>query len=155
MDKNGKVLVNWAKPQEIGPNGWFLNYRFHQPELKGILRKGLSRFPSVKTLLHHEVCSLIEYEDDVDVEYKDLKTGKLDNIRAGFVIGCDGPNSFTRNRIGRGFEDLGFHEPWLVVDFILKNTCQIWVPRACITATPIDPQHTYSLPGNAGAGNFV
>ena len=22
VDKNGKVLVNWARPQEVGPNGW-------------------------------------------------------------------------------------------------------------------------------------
>ena len=154
VDKNGKVLVNWARPQEVGPNGWFLNYRFHQPELEKILRKGLSRFPSVKTLLHREVCSITEYENGVDVEYKNLKTGKLNNIRAGFVIGCDGANSFTRNRIGRGFEDLGFHEPWLVVDVILKKHMPDLGPQSVHHCNPNRSATYVFLAGNRRRWEF-
>jgi len=121
VDEDGKVLVNWDRPKTISPNGWYINYRFYQPELEEILRKALLRFPSVQTLLHREVSHIAEYTDSVNVEFKDLKTGKLEKIRSTFVIGCDGARSFTRDKIGKGFEDLGFNEPWLVVDLVLKN----------------------------------
>jgi hypothetical protein len=33
-------------------------------------------------------------------------------------VGCDGANSFVRERIGSGWHDLGFHFDWLVVDLL-------------------------------------
>jgi len=122
VDAQGMLLVDWVRSQKISPNGWFVNYRFHQPKLEGILRAGLERFPYITTLLQREVCSLIEKPEGVKVEYKNLETGEFDSAQAAFVIGCDGARSFTRDMIGSGFDDLGFHEPWLVVDLILQKS---------------------------------
>ena len=122
VDAEGTLLVNWPRPKEISPNGWYLNYRFHQPELEKILRKGLYRFPCVNTLLHREVYALDEDADGVTVKFKDLSTGEQGKIQTSFVIGCDGARSFTGQYIGSGDMDLGFHEPWLVVDLILEKS---------------------------------
>ena len=40
--------------------------------------------------------------------------------RARYVIGCDGASSTVRALAGIGLDDLGFDEPWLVVD-VLAN----------------------------------
>ena len=39
-------------------------------------------------------------------------------LRARFAVGCDGANSFVRERIGSGWHDLGFQFDWLVVDVL-------------------------------------
>ena len=44
---DGRLLLDWPRPQERGPQAWHASYRFHQPELERVLRDGLSRFPSV------------------------------------------------------------------------------------------------------------
>ena len=55
------------------------------------------------------------------VRYEDLSNGKLSEVRAGYVIGCDGARSLVRRFIGSGMDDLGFHERWLVIDVLLKR----------------------------------
>ena len=146
VDEDGEVLVKRDRPKVISPNGRYINYRFHQPELEAILREGLLRFPSVQTLLHREVLDLIEDIDGVCVEFKDLKTGKKGKIRSNFVIGCDGARSFTREKIGKGFEDLGFNEPWLVVDLVLKNPRPDLGPKSVHHCAP-DRSATYDFLG--------
>ena len=37
------------------------------------------------------------------------------------VVACDGARSFVRRKIGDTREDLGFDEPWLVVDVLLRR----------------------------------
>ena len=44
--------------------------------------------------------------------------GDTSELRARFAVGCDGANSFVRERIGSGWHDLGFHFDWLVVDVL-------------------------------------
>ena len=121
VDGDGSLLVNWSRAQKVSPNGWYINNRFHQPSLDNILRRGLERFPSVSVLAEHDVSALDEGEDAVTVHYKNLSTGTDSQVSAAFVVGCDGAHSLTRDAIDSAFEDLGFHEPWLVVDLVLQK----------------------------------
>ena len=102
VDGRGRVMLDWSRRMEEGPQGWHESYRFHQPTLEGVLRAGLERFPGVRVRLGHEVA---------DPEALDAR----------YVVGCDGARSGVRAAIGGGSADLGFHERWLVIDLVLKR----------------------------------
>ena len=121
VDETGRLLLDWSRPIEIGPQGWNASYRFHQPELERVLRDGLERFPSISVKLRTEVFALEQDADEVTVRYEDLASGSLHRCRARYVVGCDGARSLVRRMIGAPMEDLGFHERWLVVDAILTR----------------------------------
>ena len=95
VDGAGQVLVNWDRPMERTENGWFVNYRFFQPELEATLLDGLDRFATVDTVWGAEVTGLSPGADAVGVTY-DGSDGPQE-IEAQYVVGCDGGRSFTRN----------------------------------------------------------
>ncbi|MEQ9527691.1 MAG: FAD-dependent monooxygenase, partial [Parvibaculaceae bacterium] len=80
-------------------------------------------------------------------------------IAARFIVGCDGGNSLVRRLAGIGLDDLGFDEPWLVIDTTLKNGrerlstvgLQHCDPRRPVTSMPMAPgRHRWEfmlLPG--------
>ena len=121
VDDAGRLLLDWPRPQEVGPQTWHASYRFHQPDLERVLRDGLARYPSVSVRLRTEVFALDQEPEAVVVRYEDLATGGLGSCRARYVVGCDGARSLVRRLMGAPMEDLGFHERWLVVDAILKR----------------------------------
>ncbi len=121
VSDTGRLLLDWPRPQELGPQAWHASYRFHQPELERVLREGFWRFPSVSVRFRTEVFAIDRESDAVVVRYEDLATGGLASCRARYVVGCDGARSLVRRLMGAPMEDLGFHERWLVVDAILKR----------------------------------
>jgi len=121
LDAQGKMLLDWSRPQTLTPMGWNLSYRFHQPDLEDVLIGGLARWPHVSLRSRCDVFALDQDETGVRVRYEDLSNGKLGEVRAGYVIGCDGARSLVRRFIGSGMDDLGFHERWLVIDVLLKR----------------------------------
>ena len=40
VDGEGRVMLDWSRRMEEGPQGWHESYRFHQPTLEGVLRAG-------------------------------------------------------------------------------------------------------------------
>lgn len=121
LDADGKMLLDWSRPQTPTPMGWNLSYRFHQPDLEDVLIGGLGRYAGVVVRNRCDVFALDQDQHGVRVRYEDLSNGQLTEIRAGYVIGCDGARSLVRRFIGSGMDDLGFHERWLVIDVLLKR----------------------------------
>ena len=121
LDADGRMLLDWSRPLTLTPMGWNLSYRFHQPDLEEVLIGGLKRWPHVETRNRCDVFALDQDEHGVRVRYEDLSSGQLTEVRAGYVIGCDGARSLVRRFIGSGMDDLGFHERWLVIDVLLKR----------------------------------
>lgn len=121
VDADGKLLLDWPRPQEIGPHGWFPSYRFHQPDLETILRDRLADWDCVKVRTRCDVFLVADHGDEVEVRYEDLDTGRLDEVRCRYVVGCDGARSLVRRFVGSGMDDFGFHERWLVVDVLLTR----------------------------------
>jgi 3-(3-hydroxy-phenyl)propionate hydroxylase len=121
VDDTGRLLLDWSRPREIGPQGWHPSYRFHQPELERVLRAGLARFPRVVSRLGADVFAMAQGPDGATIQYEDLGDGLLHRLRATYVVGCDGARSLARRLIGSAMDDLGFRERWLVVDVILRR----------------------------------
>jgi 3-(3-hydroxy-phenyl)propionate hydroxylase len=86
-----------------------------------VLIAGLARWPHVTLRSRCELFALDQDETGVRVRYEELSNGKLSEVRAGYVIGCDGARSLVRRFIGSAMDDLGFHERWLVIDVLLKR----------------------------------
>ena len=121
VDADGRIILDWSRPQTLTPMGWHLSYRFHQPDLEDVLISGLRRWPQVELRNRCEVFALDQDQDGVRVRYEDLSSGRLAEVRASYVVGCDGARSLVRRFIGSGMDDLGFHERWLVIDALLRR----------------------------------
>ncbi len=87
---------------------------FHQPQLEEALRARLAQRSSVEVRTGAEVAALERQQDAVVL---DLRRGEQHRrVEAGFVIGCDGANSFVRRAIGLVLAGRTFSEDWLVLD---------------------------------------
>ena len=106
VDRNGKLLLDWPRPQEVSAQGWHASYRFHQPDLETVLRDGLARFPEVEVRSRCEDFMLDDRGDHVELRYEDLACGRVHRVRASYVVGCDGARSLVRKTIGSKFVGL-------------------------------------------------
>ena len=84
--------------------GWHEDYVFVQPELDALIRSGLEALPSVEVRLGAEAPPVAELLDLAD-----------------WVVGCDGASSRVRESLGISLDDLGYDEPWLVVDVAVHD----------------------------------
>jgi len=116
VDADGKLLMEWKRGGERGPNGWVSDYMFYQPTLEGHMRKRLADAPGFKQYLMHDVYEIESDADGVTVRAEDVVSNQLVSLRARYVVGCDGARSLVRRLIGMAHEDLGFKQRWLVVN---------------------------------------
>ncbi len=63
VDAAGRLLLDWPRPQEVGPQGWRSNFRFHQPELERLLRDRMAALPNVTVRTR---CDLFLVEEDAE-----------------------------------------------------------------------------------------
>ena len=128
----GQVMIERKPALKIGPHGWANNYLFHHPHLETILRHGAERHAGVE-VFYDEVVSLSQGQDEVL-----LKTGTK-TLRALWAVGCDGARSIVRQGIGSQHEDLGLHQPWLVVDVMMEREVELpaQTVQYCNPARPV------------------
>ena len=141
VDARGELLLDWPRPQIIGPEGWYASYRFHQPYLETALRGRLSTSANARVFLEHEVTGFEVKANAVTLDFQDLRRNAPRQLSARYVVGCDGGRSIIRRLMPSSLEDLGHHEQWLVIDIKLhqprpdlpKATLQWCDPRRPIT----------------------
>ena len=121
VNKKGDVILDWPRPKEITENGWYPSYRFHQPDLERQLRNRLKSFKKVYIQQNTKLLKATNTKNSVQIIYQDIKKNKILNIKAKYLIGCDGANSTVRNQIKTNMSNLGFTQKWAVVDLILKK----------------------------------
>src|SRR4029077_19375519 len=107
-----RYLGSKGLPQRLG---WANDYFFFQPELEAAMIAGLARFPHVRVCRGAELVAIEPGGDRVALRTKD-DDSTLAATTARSVVACDGANSFARKALGISLADLGFEEPWLVVD---------------------------------------
>ena len=113
----GETLIRFGR--DTGPSlcGWPESSMFCQPELEQILDERARSLPNVTVERGVEAVGLRGDADGVTLDAR-RANGVTAELRARFAVGCDGANSFVRERIGSGWHDLGFHFDWLVVDVL-------------------------------------
>lgn len=88
---------------------------FDQPRLEATLRAGLDRFDHVTLRLGAEVVGLDQSPGGVALRVRDVATGQDRDVRARYVLGCDGARSSTRTLAGIDLVGSTYSEPWLAV----------------------------------------
>lgn len=96
------------------PYGYPRRNAFRQPVLEAQLRDALARFPSVETRFG---ASLAGFEQDADGVALTVAAGDATSqVRARYLIGCDGASSPIRKALGFYLEGETLPERWLIVD---------------------------------------
>ena len=121
VDADGRVLIDWSRPQQPGPQGWHASYRFHQPVLEAVLRRRMAEHAGITLCLRHEVFAIDAVAEGVRLRIEDMRSGRLHQAAARYVVGCDGARSLVRRFMGTELDDLESHERWLVLDVLLKR----------------------------------
>jgi 3-(3-hydroxy-phenyl)propionate hydroxylase len=130
------------------PLGYLPNMVFTQPSVERILRARAESHPAVTVELGKEVTRLDQWDASVSVSIRD-EAGREQVVKAKYVIACDGASSTVRRLVGISLDDLGFDEPWLVVDVIVNDAAIGKLPKVCAQyCDPVRP-YTYIIgPGN-------
>lgn len=132
----GDTLLRFES-DEAGLSGWPDANMFAQPELERILDARARALPSVRVQRGSEVVDLATADDEVAIGVA-TGDGAPREIRARWVVGCDGANSFVRGKLGSTVTDLGFFFDWLIVD-VLPNAPTVWRPLNIQVCDPVRP----------------
>ncbi|MEM7034733.1 MAG: bifunctional 3-(3-hydroxy-phenyl)propionate/3-hydroxycinnamic acid hydroxylase [Chloroflexota bacterium] len=119
FNAKGEIFFE-ALVREEKPFGHPEDIYFHQPTLEAGLRDGVTRFDHVDVCLSVEVQQVEQDDAEVRLQVQDIANQTTQTIRAKYVIGCDGARSLIRKQLNLELRDLGFDQPWLVVDVYLK-----------------------------------
>ena len=112
---DGRLIRRMTMLAPPYPQAWTPSMVFTQPPVEAVLRAAVQALPNVTVELGVEVIGLTQNEQSTRLE---LAGGR--EVQAHYVIGCDGASSAVRTLVGLRLDDLGFDEPWLVVD-VLAN----------------------------------
>jgi 3-(3-hydroxy-phenyl)propionate hydroxylase len=138
---DGDVLLDFAL-EEIQPeSGWAESYALHQPAVEAVLQ---ARIAALGVDIRRGVSFRSMTQDDDGVTATvDGPAGPL-QIRARYLVGCDGARSPVREAAGIDLFDFGFDEPWLVLDTICEEPGdlpmtirQICDPKRPVTYMPM------------------
>ncbi|MGR7995093.1 bifunctional 3-(3-hydroxy-phenyl)propionate/3-hydroxycinnamic acid hydroxylase MhpA [Xanthobacter sp. ZOL 2024] len=138
-----------------GLSGWPSANFFSQPDLEKVLDRHVKDEPAVDVWQGWSAAGLIQDDAGVvlDLEQGAMQKGQWvpngarNRVRARYVIGADGANSFVRRSLGIEMQDLGFAFNWLVVDAVPK-TPRVWEPECWQLCDPRRP--TTVVPGGPG-----
>ncbi|AMM18586.1 monooxygenase (plasmid) [Burkholderia sp. PAMC 28687] len=147
------VEIDWsAESISDGPVG----YLFNQPSLEALLDDKAKSFAGVSVQQSWEATELRQFPDCCELTLRQGKmdgnvwvpTGETQTVRARYVVGADGANSFVRKSERIAFEDLGFQEDWLVIDLKPNEGVKLDVPDIGQWCNPARP--TTMVPGGPG-----
>lgn len=126
VDAERELLLRFQSPG-AGPSGWPSSLLFHQPSFDRRLRQAAAG-AGAELVLGAEITA-------------------LDQLDARWIVGCDGARSFVRRALGLALDDLGFEEPWLVVDLVFPDGEPPGLPeRAVQVCDPARPHTLVPMP---------
>lgn len=133
--------------------GWFPHYTFLQPQLDQALREAAAGTDNVHCMLGDEVVSVVQSDDFVTVTLR-RTDGSNAEIRARYVIACDGAASPIRKALGIALIDYGFEEPWIIVDVVVADPGKL-ADHSIMYCDPARPATYIPQPGNNRRWEFM
>jgi flavoprotein hydroxylase len=133
----GETLLRFGRDRGTSLSGWPESNMFAQPELEALLDARARSLSSVTVRRGCEVVAIQPGTQEVELEVAD-PVGQTQRVRARYVVGCDGANSFVRSQLGVSVTDLGFFFDWLIVD-VIPHEQRVWEPlnwQLCDPARP-------------------
>ncbi|MDQ2820560.1 MAG: bifunctional 3-(3-hydroxy-phenyl)propionate/3-hydroxycinnamic acid hydroxylase [Pseudomonadota bacterium] len=95
--------------------GWFRRNLFSQPLGEATLRAGLKRFPDISVQLGMAVVGLAQDATGVTATLVD-ESGRESQVRASYVVACDGGRSTVRDLLRLPFEGKTHPAKWVVIE---------------------------------------
>lgn len=138
VNGSGELLAEMAPSQ--AQFGWPRRNGFVQPLVDAELLEGLGRFDSVEVCWSAPMQSMRDDGDGVVVEL--LDGGVSREVRAHYVVGCDGGRSRTRHILGTAFDGVTSSTRWLVVDLAHDP---LGTPNSYVGADPERPYASISI----------
>ncbi len=156
----------------VTTQGWRRMYWFHQPDLESRFADMLAAQPRIEVRRDWEAVGLVQDEQGVTLTgsvgahggatvsglgaYGELRQDpgagtrkvRTETLRARYVVGADGANSFVRQALGLSSTDLGFSFDWLIVDVVPKAGMAPFKPPIWQCCDPQRP--TTLVPGGPG-----
>ena len=119
-DRQVLLSFDWTEP---GASGWPYSNMIHQPSLEAALRAKLADTPLAALRTEWSFLSMDVAPDRVTARFDTPEGPEL--VRARYIVGADGARSPVREAAGIAVDDLGFDEPWLVVDTIVHDPSRL------------------------------
>jgi 3-(3-hydroxy-phenyl)propionate hydroxylase len=119
----GKVLLCFDGAEGIGPGGWPVANMIHQPSVEAALRSALADAAPDALRSGWEMLSFAEDAEGITALFATPQGER--SLRTRWLVGADGARSPVRKASGIAFEDLGFEEPWLVVDVLVDDPARL------------------------------
>ncbi len=113
FDSQGRFLAEVRPAQQ--PYGWPRRFVFLQPMMEASVRRGLERYPQVKTLLGYELVDFKQTGEGVSATVT-TDTGETIAIDADYAVGADGGRSSMRRVAGIELIGKTAASRWLVID---------------------------------------
>ncbi len=122
---DGELLMRF-ETHHPAQSGWETDYMFFQPELERAIDRHACGLATVSVERGWEATGLVDRDQGIELTLRRVQeeedagrlapTGDARTVRARWLVGADGANSFVREATGITRRDLGFQERWLVVD---------------------------------------
>jgi len=145
---DGRLIRRMTMVQPPYPHGYTPSLVFTQPAVERVLRDRVARLPNVQVELGVEVTDIRQDAQSAMLAVRSAD-GVTRTVQAKYVIACDGGSSFVRTHLGLPLEDLGFDEPWLVVDVRVHASGLAKLPKVSVQYCEPDRPCTLVIgPGN-------
>lgn len=145
---DGQLIRRMTMVAPPYPQGHVPSVVFSQPPVERVLRARLAALPTVTVATGWTLTGL---DQDAEAATLDLlgEDGAVRQVRARYVVGCDGASSTVRGLLGIDLEDLDFDEPWLVVDLLANEAGLARLPATSVQYCEPDRPATFVIgPGN-------
>ncbi len=111
----GTTLLRFGRKGDSA-SGWPESLMFNQPALEALLGERARELSNISLRRGFGVTAIGHEGEGLVVRSSDGA-----EVRAEYVVGCDGANSTVRSLAGLPVHDLGFFFDWLIVDVVLDQ----------------------------------